>query len=178
VGDSEIGVIGFILDALDGLDSVVNIGKVDERAVFLLEEVDEFDVAVFAKVAFQLFLRERLKVFDVADVHVSRRTRVYSQSKLGRERAGVLSPSELQPTIVECQSLIGRGMEECKSRGRVDKRYKLMYKYGKSAAMPRAATKKRTAMCLSCMYRMLCSTPPLIELQRSSAVVSGWMLPR
>jgi hypothetical protein len=173
VGDSEIGVVRFILDALDGLDSVVDVGEVDEGAVFLLEEVDEFDVAVFAKVALQLFLRERLKVFDVADVHVPRRTGVYGQGEWGRERAGVLTPSELEPTIVECQSLIGRGMEECESRGRVDKRYKLMYKYGKSAAMPRAETNKRTAMCLSCMYRMLCSTPPLMELHRSSVVVSG-----
>jgi hypothetical protein len=131
MGDSEIGVVGFILDALDGLDGVVDVGKVDKRAVFLLEEVDEFDVTVFAKVALQLFLRERLKVFDVADVHVPRRTRVYGQSEWGRERAGVLTPSELEPTIVECQSLIGRGMEECEGRGRVDKRHKLMYKYGK-----------------------------------------------
>ena len=32
---------------------------------------------------------------------------------------------------------------------------------------------ERTAMCLSCMYLMLCSTPPLIALHKSSVVVSG-----
>ena len=74
MGDSEIGVVGFILDALDGLDSVVDVGKVNKSAVFLLEEVDELNVAVFAKVALQLFLRERLKVFDIPDVNVPRRT--------------------------------------------------------------------------------------------------------
>ena len=99
---------------------------------------------------------------------------MYGQGERGGERTGVLTPSELEPTIVKCQSLIGRGMEECKSRGRVDERYKLMYKSGKLTAIPKELQqKKRTAMCLSCMYRMLCSTPPLMALQRSSVVVSG-----
>jgi hypothetical protein len=38
--------------------------------------------------------------------------------------------------------------------------------------------KTRTAICLSCMYRTLCNTPPLIALHRSSVVVSGWMFPK
>lgn len=127
MGDSQIGVVGLILDALDGLDGVVDVSEVDKRAILLLEEVDEFDVTVFAKVALQSFLRERFKVFDIADVHVPRRPRVYGQSEWGRKRAGVLAPSKLEPTIVERQTLIRRGMEKGKGRRRVDECHELMY---------------------------------------------------
>ena len=52
MGDPEIGIFGLILDALDGLDGIADIGKVDKRTILLLEEIDELDIAVLAKIAF------------------------------------------------------------------------------------------------------------------------------
>ena len=52
MSDPEIGIIGLILDTLDGLDSIADVSKVDKRAIFLLEEIDELDVAVLAEIAF------------------------------------------------------------------------------------------------------------------------------
>lgn len=58
---------------------VGDVGKVDKAALLLLEEVDELDLAVLAKVLAQLVLVVRLKVLDVADcaggvMNVSTRT--------------------------------------------------------------------------------------------------------
>ncbi len=51
MSDPEIGIVGFILDALDGFDGITDVGKVDKRAVLFLEEIDELNIAIFAKIA-------------------------------------------------------------------------------------------------------------------------------
>ena len=51
VSDPEIGMVEFILDALDGPDGITGVGKVDKCAVLFLEKIDEPYVAIVAKIA-------------------------------------------------------------------------------------------------------------------------------
>src|SRR5712672_3573740 len=53
MSDPQIGIVGLIFDTLDGLDGVVNVGKVDKRAILFLEKIDQFDITVLAKIALQ-----------------------------------------------------------------------------------------------------------------------------
>ena len=52
MSDPEIDVAGFILHTLDGLDGITDVGKVDKRAAFFLEEIHELYIAILAKSAF------------------------------------------------------------------------------------------------------------------------------
>jgi hypothetical protein len=49
--------------------------------ILLLQEVNEFDIAILAEIALQLFLVEDLKVLDIADVDVPRRSGMDGESK-------------------------------------------------------------------------------------------------
>jgi hypothetical protein len=51
MSDPEIGVVGFILHTLDGLDGITDVGKVDKRTVLFLEEINELYVTILAKIA-------------------------------------------------------------------------------------------------------------------------------
>ena len=102
MSDPKIGVVWFILDTLDRLDSITDVGKVDKRAVLLLEEIDELNIAILAKIAFKFVIRERLEIFDIANIHVARRARVYSQSECGWKRTSVFAPTQLEPPVVQC----------------------------------------------------------------------------
>lgn len=104
VCDPEVRVIGLGLDTLDSFDRVRDVGVVDERTIpdeetvsmqlqerktnkvlLFFQEVDEFDIAILAKVPFQPLLAESIEVLDVSDVHVPRRTRVDGERESGRE---------------------------------------------------------------------------------------------
>ena len=51
MSNPEVGIVGLILDTLNGLDGITDVGKVYKRAVLFLEEVNELDIAILAKVA-------------------------------------------------------------------------------------------------------------------------------
>jgi len=195
MGNPEVRVIGLDLDALDGLDRVRNVCVVDERAVpgednkdtasrvkmgkvsLFFQEVDEFDITILAKVPLQPLLTEGVEVLNIPDIHVPRCTRVDGERESWREWARVLTPADLQPTVVKGQALVGSDLVERHSSSRVDEGNELSKPpSGRVQGMEIGGI--HTAMCLSCMYLMLCNTPPLIALHRSSAVVSGWMFPR
>jgi hypothetical protein len=52
MSDPKVRIIGLILDTLDGLDGIADVGKVDKPAVLFFKEIDELDIAVLAKIAF------------------------------------------------------------------------------------------------------------------------------
>ena len=79
---------------------IADVGKVDKSAVLFFEEIDELDVAVLSEIAFQLVLGERLKVFDVANIHVTHRTRVHGQGESRLEWASIFAPTKFDSSIV------------------------------------------------------------------------------
>jgi hypothetical protein len=198
VGDSKVGVVCLVLDSVDRFDGIRDVGKIDEGAVpnagsllvmvlrrrgdrlnvLFFEEIDQFNIPVFPKVALEPLLGEEFKVFDVADVNVTRSSGVNGECYSGGKRARVLSPSHFETTVVESQALECRHLIESERSGRIDKHYELGDVSQPSQAPEMHPSRWLTAICLSCMYRMLCNIPPLIELQRSSVVVSGWILPK
>jgi len=102
--------------------------------------------------------------------------RVHGQGECGWKWTSIYAPTEFELLVVQCQTLVRRCVEESERSCRV-------YECDELGIMDQPpdherCTKVRTALCLSCMYRMLCNTPPRIELHKSSVVVSGWMLPR
>ena len=143
VGDPEVRVVGLDLDALDGLDRVRDVRVVDERAVpdedgkdttstikigkisLFFQEVDELDITILAEVPLQPLLAEGVEVLNVPNVHVPRRTRVDGERESGRKRARVLTPADLQPTVVKGQALEGSNLVERHSSSRVDEGNKL-----------------------------------------------------
>jgi hypothetical protein len=127
MSDPEVGIIGLILDTLDGLDGIADVGKVDKPAVLFFEEIDEFDIAELAKVAFKLVLGESLKVFNVANIHVTRRARVHRQGESGLEWASVFAPTKLDSPIVQRQTLVRCRMEESERCCRVYERHELAH---------------------------------------------------
>ena len=98
-----------------------------EKDSLLLQEVDELDIAVLAKVALELFLGVDLKVLDVANVDITRRAAVHGERDRGRERAAVLAPADLQPTVVQGKALVRSDLEESERRGWVDEGHELRY---------------------------------------------------
>lgn len=142
VGNAQVGVLWLVLDSVNGLDSVRDIGEVDEGTVpnwvetqfndafqskdenrtnvLLFQEVDELDVTVFAEIAFQLLFSEGLVVFNVSDVDIAGGARVDGEREGRGQRARVLSPTNLQATVVQGEPLIGCHLEECICSVRVD----------------------------------------------------------
>ena len=89
----------------------------------------------------------------------------------------VLTLPNLQSTVVEGQTLEGSNLVEGYGGSRVDEGNELS-KLTLERDQGIKDKREHTVMCLSCMYLMLCNTPPLMALHKSSVVVSGWMLPR
>lgn len=160
VCDPEVRVIGLGLDGLDGLDRVRDVGVVDERAVpvhvvsmqllergraslLFFQEVYELDIAILAKVPLQPLLAEGIKVLDVSNVHVPRRTRVDRKCKSGRKWSRVLTPADLQPAVVEGQTLEGGYLVESHSGSRVDEGDEL----GSPSERTQGVKDKRTTYC-------------------------------
>ena len=96
------------------------------RDALLLQEVHQLDLAVFTEVPLQLLLVERIKVFDVANVDVPCRARVHRKRQSRWQRARVLAPADLQPAVVESETLIRSDLEEGESRRRVDEGHELI----------------------------------------------------
>lgn len=90
------------------------------KVLLFFQEVDELDIAILAKVPPQPLFAEGLKVLDVSDVHVPRRTRVDGKCESGRKWTGILTPADLQPAVVQGQTLEGGDLVEGHSSGRVD----------------------------------------------------------
>jgi hypothetical protein len=93
--------------------------------ILLLQEVHELNLAELAKVSLQLLLAESVKVFDVADVNVACCARVNGQSECRGQRTRVLAPANLEPSIVESQSLEGCHLIKGKRSSRIDEGDKL-----------------------------------------------------
>lgn len=89
-----------------------------DRNLLLLEEVDKFDLAKFAKVLLELLLAKGFEVFDVSNVDIPGRTRVHGQCQCGGKRTRVLAPTDLETTVVQGQPLVRSNLEEgqCGSR--------------------------------------------------------------
>ena len=85
---------------------IADVGKVDKSAVVFFEEIDELDIAVLSEIAFQLVLGERLKVFNVANIHVTRCTRVHGQGESRLEWTSIFAPTKFDSPIVQRQTLI------------------------------------------------------------------------
>ena len=129
VRDLEVLVIRVLLDALDGLDLQVqvrtrasvtvesseaggepwagdidthgigDVRKVDKRALLLLEEVDELDLAVLAKVGPQFLVRVRLKVLYAADVDIARASGLDDHRDTRRSRTRLFTLSWSQEEV-------------------------------------------------------------------------------
>ena len=97
--DPEI-IVRFIFNTIDGLDGIADVGKVDKRVVLFLEEIDELDVTILAKVA----NLSSEKVSDVANIHVARRARVHRQGESGWKGTSIFSPTKLESPVVQCQT--------------------------------------------------------------------------
>ena len=95
------------------------------RYILFLQEVDEFDITILAEIALQLFLVEDLKVLDIADVDVPRRSGMDGESKGRRQGTSVLSPTDLQAAIVEGQTLVGCHLEEGVGRSGINECHEL-----------------------------------------------------
>ena len=80
--------------------------------MLLLQEVGKPVLAVLAKVALELLLREGVQVLDVADVHVPRRARVHRELKCGRQGPSVLAPADLQSPAVQRRTMVRCDLEE------------------------------------------------------------------
>lgn len=91
-----------------------------QRYVLLLEEVHKLDLTVPAEIPLELLFVERIKVLDVANVYISCSARVHSQSECWRDRARILTPSNLQPPVVERQTLIRGDLEEGERRSGIN----------------------------------------------------------
>jgi hypothetical protein len=109
------------LNAFDRLDGVGDVGVVDECTIpvdqkhvndlgpekewaknaLLLQEVDQFDLAIFPKISFEPFLREGFEVLDIANVNVPRGTRVHGKCQRWWKWPGVLPPTHFEPAIVQ-----------------------------------------------------------------------------
>ena len=127
---------------------------------------------MLSKVPLELLLAEQLKVFNVLHVHVPGRTRMHGQREERWEGTGVFALTNFQSSVIQRKPLICGDLEERERSGRIHKRDEL-----KGITVSRAGRKgnerARTAICLSCIYLMLCNTPPRIALYKSSVVVSG-----
>ena len=92
-----------------------------KKNALFLEEVDELDLAVLAKVALEALLGEGLEVLDVANVHIARGARVHGDGERRRQRPAVLAPANLEAAVVEREALIRRNLVESECRSRIDK---------------------------------------------------------
>ena len=153
-------------------------GTIIQKYILLLQEVHKLDITVLAEISLQLLLAICVKVFNVPDVNVSCGSGVDRERKCRRERSRVLTPSDLQSPVVQSQPLVRSDLEERQSGRWINECDKLGRRLNDQYNRLRFSRWQLTAICLSCMYLKLCNTPPRIELQRSSAVVSGWMLPK
>ena len=91
--DAQVGVVGFVLNSINGLDSVRDVHEVDESTVpviatyerpdqhrthdgyaLFLEEVDEFNLAVLPEVSLEPLLVEGIEVLNITNVYVTRST--------------------------------------------------------------------------------------------------------
>lgn len=59
----------------------------EEKDLLLPEEIDQFNLSILPEIPPQFLLRKDLKVLDIANVHVPRRTRMYSHRHRGRKRS-------------------------------------------------------------------------------------------
>lgn len=100
----------------------------------LLQEVDKFNFAVFAKVPLELILVEDLEIFDVSDVHVPRSTVGDRHAERRADWAWVLAPTDLEATVVEGQALVSSHLIESEGSVGVHKRDELSRKTVSSIA--------------------------------------------
>lgn len=101
--DPVPSVLFLDLDALDGFDGVSQIGKVDKGTIFLSQRVDEFDLTPLAKVSAERVFGNC--VVDVAHVDVSAGACGDCECDGGRQGTRVFAPPDLQPAVVDRQSL-------------------------------------------------------------------------
>lgn len=138
MSDTQVSVVRLVLHAFDSLDRVRNVGEVDERAVpdnnihqrqsadqirkhlLLLQEIDKLDLAELAEIPLKLLLVKCVEILDVANIDVTRSTRVHGQGQSRGKGAGVLAPADLQPAVVERKALVRRDLEECQRSSGVD----------------------------------------------------------
>lgn len=90
------------------------------HAVLLFEGIHLLDFAKVAKVSPKLFLIEGIRIVDIAHVDVPRATRLHSHSDSGAQRARMLSPANLEPTVVNHNARVRGKVEEGKSSIRID----------------------------------------------------------
>ena len=93
--------------------------------LLFFQEVDELNITKLAKVPLQSLLTEGFEVLDVSNVDVPRRAGVDGECESGRKWARVLAPTDLQPAVVEGQTLERSDLVERHGGGWVDERYEL-----------------------------------------------------
>ena len=91
----------------------------------LLKKVDQLNVTVLPEITLESFFSESLVVLHIANVYVSRCTRVNSKRKRRRQGTRIFTPTNLQPTIVQGKTLIRCNLEESKCSSGIDKGNKL-----------------------------------------------------
>ena len=116
--DLEPAVLFTVAHAFNGFYGVSNVGEVDKSTALLPKRVDELNLSIFREVLAEAVLRPGL--VQVADIHITRGTTADSQGDGRRERTRVLAPANLQPTVVDHQTLqVAQGVEGG-GGGRVD----------------------------------------------------------
>lgn len=96
-----------------------------DSGLLFFQEVDEFDITILAEVPLQPLLAEGFEVLDISDVHIPRGSGVDGEGEGGRKRARVLTPTNLQPTIVKGQTLKRSDLVEGHGGSRIYKGDKL-----------------------------------------------------
>ena len=79
--------------------------QVETKNPLFLEKIDKFDISVFPEISFQSVFCEGLEVFNVSDVDISRGPRMNRERKCRRQWARILSPTNLQPSVIKRKTL-------------------------------------------------------------------------
>lgn len=150
--DLESLVLFASSNGLDSLDSIGNVGEVDERAALLAQGVYQLDFTILGEVLSQAFFSPRL--VEIADVDVARGTTAYSKSNGRRKGTRVLSPSDLKATVVNHQALEVAESVERGSRCGVDERHETDVLVGNVPDMMEQTTADDVADLLNCRLRV------------------------
>ena len=94
-----------------------------DDVLLFFQEVNELNVTELAKAPISLSSLTASKSSMFPMLHVPRRAGVKGECESGREWTGVLTPADLQPTVVEGQALERSNLVEGHGGGWVNKRY-------------------------------------------------------
>ena len=99
-------------DRFDCLDSIGNVGEVDKCTALLTQSVDQLNFAILGEILPQTVLCPGL--IQVANVYITGSTTTDSKGNRRGESTRVFTPTNLQATVMDHQSLqVAEGIKRC-----------------------------------------------------------------